>query len=96
MLPVDAEGKPLMNGVLYGVDGRAEAEVRYLTDIIGKDAIISQCGNALTSQSVGPKILWAETKTAQKLCPNCLYFNFNQLFGAAFDRTDSNRSLYSG
>ncbi len=62
MLPVDAEGKPLMNGVLYGVDGRAEAEVRYLTDIIGKDAIISQCGNALTSQSVGPKILWLKRK----------------------------------
>ncbi|WP_299748627.1 FGGY-family carbohydrate kinase [uncultured Boseongicola sp.] len=58
MLPVDAEGIPLMNGVLYGVDGRAETEVRELTDRIGEDTIIARCGNALTSQSVGPKILW--------------------------------------
>ncbi|WP_299686505.1 FGGY-family carbohydrate kinase [uncultured Tateyamaria sp.] len=58
MLPVDAQGAPLMNGVLYGVDGRAEAEVRALTDRIGEDTIIARCGNALTSQSVGPKILW--------------------------------------
>ena len=58
MLPVDRDGNPLMNGVLYGVDGRAEAEVRELTDRIGEDTIIARCGNALTSQSVGPKILW--------------------------------------
>lgn len=58
MLPVDAGGDPLMNGVLYGVDGRAEAEVRELTDRIGEDTIIDRCGNALTSQSIGPKILW--------------------------------------
>ncbi len=58
MLPVDATGAPLMNGVLYGVDGRAEAEVRELTERIGEDVLIARCGNALTSQSVGPKILW--------------------------------------
>lgn len=58
MLPVDASGTPLMNGVLYGVDGRAEAEVRELTDRIGEETIIARGGNALTSQSVGPKILW--------------------------------------
>lgn len=58
MLPVDARGAPLMNGVLYGVDGRAEAQVRALTDRIGESTIIARCGNALTSQSVGPKILW--------------------------------------
>jgi xylulokinase len=58
MLPVDADGTPLMNGVLYGVDGRAETEVHELTDRIGEETIIRRCGNALTSQSVGPKILW--------------------------------------
>ncbi|WP_299829732.1 FGGY-family carbohydrate kinase [uncultured Roseobacter sp.] len=58
MLPVDAQGTPLMNGVLYGVDGRAEAEVRELTDRIGEDVLIDRCGNVLTSQSVGPKTLW--------------------------------------
>lgn len=58
MLPVDAAGAPLMNGVLYGVDTRASAEIATLTDDIGADRILSTCGNALTSQSVGPKILW--------------------------------------
>lgn len=58
MLPVDAEGKPLMNGVLYGVDTRAEAEIASLNAQIGEDVVLERCGNALTSQSVGPKILW--------------------------------------
>ena len=58
MLPVDAAGTPLMNGVLYGVDTRAMEEVAELTERIGAERILDRCGNALTSQSVGPKILW--------------------------------------
>ncbi len=58
MLPVDAAGMPLMNAVLYGVDTRAEQEVTELTERIGEDVLLARCGNALTSQSVGPKILW--------------------------------------
>ncbi len=58
MLPVDAAGEPLMNGVLYGVDARASKEVDELTARIGEDVLLDRCGNALTSQSVGPKILW--------------------------------------
>ncbi len=58
MLPVDAAGEPLMNAVLYGVDGRAEREVAELTERIGENLLLDRCGNALTSQSVGPKILW--------------------------------------
>jgi len=58
MLPVDAAGKPLMNAVLYGVDGRASREVMELSERIGADVILERCGNPLTSQSVGPKILW--------------------------------------
>lgn len=58
MLPVDADGAPLMNAVLYGVDTRAAAQVHALTERIGEVTLIARCGNALTSQSVGPKILW--------------------------------------
>jgi xylulokinase len=58
MLPVDDRGRPLMNGVLYGVDTRASAEIAELTDAIGAGTIFERCGNALTSQSVGPKVLW--------------------------------------
>jgi xylulokinase len=58
MLPVDADGAPLMNAVLYGVDTRAAREIEDLTASIGADRILSHGGNALTSQAVGPKILW--------------------------------------
>lgn len=58
MLPVDAEGNALMNGVLYGVDTRAAKEIADLNAELGEDRILDRCGNALTSQSVGPKILW--------------------------------------
>jgi xylulokinase len=58
MLPVDAAGRALMNGVLYGVDTRAAVEIQELTARIGGEVILERCGNALTSQSVGPKILW--------------------------------------
>ncbi|WP_421852955.1 FGGY-family carbohydrate kinase [Oricola sp.] len=61
-LPVDADGRPLMNGVLYGVDARAEEEINELTERIGAETILDRCGNALTSQSVGPKILWLKRK----------------------------------
>lgn len=58
MLPVDADGVPLMNAVLYGVDTRAAVEIEELTAEIGVDELVRSGGNALTSQSVGPKILW--------------------------------------
>lgn len=58
MLPVDRDGTPLMNAVLYGIDVRAAQEIDELTQRIGADTLIARCANALTSQSVGPKILW--------------------------------------
>lgn len=58
MLPVDVEGNPLMNAVLYGVDTRAAREIEEMTQQIGAEVILERCGNALTSQAVGPKILW--------------------------------------
>lgn len=58
MLPVDANGAPLTNGVLYGVDTRATAQIARLNAEIGEARIFASCGNALTSQAVGPKILW--------------------------------------
>lgn len=58
MLPVDADGEPLSNAILYGVDTRATREIETLNERIGPDNIFTRCGNALTSQSVGPKILW--------------------------------------
>jgi len=58
MQPVDADGDPLRNAILYGVDTRTTEEIDILNERIGEDAIYEACGNHLTFQSVGPKILW--------------------------------------
>jgi xylulokinase len=58
MLPVDADGEALSNAALYGVDARAAKEIEELNAALGAERILERCGNALTSQSVGPKILW--------------------------------------
>lgn len=58
MLPVDAGGRPLRPGVLYGIDTRATEEIAWLNEHFGEDALFDLGGMALTSQAVGPKILW--------------------------------------
>ena len=58
MLPVDEQGKPLRPGVLYGIDTRAQVEIEWLNDHFGEEAMFELGGMALTSQAVGPKILW--------------------------------------
>lgn len=58
MLPVDAEGDALRQAVLYGIDTRAKDEIDEMTARYGADAILRHSGMALTTQAVGPKILW--------------------------------------
>ncbi len=60
LLPVADDGRPLRNGILYGVDTRATQEIADLNARIGEAAILSRAGTALTSQAVGPKILWVQ------------------------------------
>ena len=79
MLPVDKEGEPLMNAVLYGVDTRAYKEIEYLNKTIGKEKIFKFNGNALTSQQVGPKILWLKNNR-----PEIFSKTYKIVNGAAF------------
>ncbi|RQG86726.1 hypothetical protein EA462_16450 [Natrarchaeobius halalkaliphilus] len=58
MVPVDRSGDPLRPAILYGVDTRTTDEIELLNERIGTERIYGVCGNALTFQSVGPKILW--------------------------------------
>ncbi|HYH11092.1 MAG TPA: FGGY-family carbohydrate kinase, partial [Thermomicrobiales bacterium] len=58
MLPVDEDGRPLRPGVLYGIDTRAQAEIDWLNEHFGEGPIFELGGMALTSQAIGPKILW--------------------------------------
>ncbi|MGI8643467.1 MAG: FGGY family carbohydrate kinase, partial [Thermomicrobiales bacterium] len=58
VLPVDATGKPLRPGILYGIDTRAGEQIAKLNDQFGADALFALGGMALTSQAIGPKIQW--------------------------------------
>lgn len=50
--------RPLRPAILYGVDTRATAEIRLLTEEFGEEKILAQAGTLLSSQAVGPKIEW--------------------------------------
>ncbi len=58
LLPVDQAGRPLGPGILYGIDSRATAEIDWLNGHFGEDALFDLGGMTLTSQAMGPKILW--------------------------------------
>lgn len=60
LLPLDVAGKPLRKGILYGVDTRAIEEIGLLNERLGEAAIYEFSGMALTSQAIGPKILWLQ------------------------------------
>jgi xylulokinase len=58
LLPAAADGAPLRPAMLYGIDTRAEAEIRELTKRYGAETILGRCGSPLNSQAIGPKLLW--------------------------------------
>lgn len=60
MLPLDKNGKPLRPGILYGVDTRASEEIEILNKKLGADNIYKFSGMELSSQAIGPKILWMQ------------------------------------
>lgn len=53
-----AQGVPLRPAILYGIDTRATKQIAELNQTLGGDAIRERCGSALSSQAVGPKLLW--------------------------------------
>lgn len=58
VLPVDEEGKPLRPGILYGVDTRAVSQIEELENKYTREALVEFGGTRLTTQAIGPKILW--------------------------------------
>ena len=96
MLPVNADGAPLMNAVLYGVDTRASREIEDLTASIGAETIFARCGNALTSQSVGPKNSLAQAQPAEHLRPRTQVPQFDIVPRSPPDRPIRHRPLHCG
>lgn len=51
-------GESVRPAILYGIDTRATEEIDELSKKLGTDRILSETGSLLTSQAVGPKMLW--------------------------------------
>jgi xylulokinase len=98
VLPVDRDGNPLMNGILYGVDTRATAEIAELNALIGEDVILERCRNALTTQAAGPKMLWLKRNRpeiyakAHKFLNSTSFINFRLTGAYAIDHYSAGNS----
>jgi xylulokinase len=57
----DGNGEALRPAILYGIDTRAEAEIAELNERYSELEIRRRGGSALSSQAVGPKLLWLST-----------------------------------
>lgn len=62
LLLCDRRGNPVRPAILYGIDMRATAEIAELTERYGGDHIVARGGSALSSQAVGPKMLWVRRR----------------------------------
>lgn len=58
LLVCDDDLAPLRPAILYGIDTRAAAEIELLTEQLGDAEILRRGGSRLSSQAVGPKLLW--------------------------------------
>jgi xylulokinase len=58
LVPCDADGRPMRPAILYGVDSRAGGQIAALDAALGAERIVSRGGSRLSSQALGPKLLW--------------------------------------
>jgi len=58
LLPVGPDGAPLRPAILYGIDTRAVQEIADLNARYGEDTLYRAGGSVLSSQAIGPKIMW--------------------------------------
>ncbi|MCI8869373.1 MAG: FGGY-family carbohydrate kinase [Lawsonibacter sp.] len=57
-LPVDEACRPLRKAILYGIDARAEEEIRFLTGYYGPERVRALFGRPMSSGDIAAKILW--------------------------------------
>jgi xylulokinase len=60
VVPVDADGRPLRAGILYGIDTRATHDVDQLAEQFPPDLATALFGMPFSSQSVEPKLRWID------------------------------------
>lgn len=73
-LPIDKKNHPLRNAILYGIDTRSEKEIDEINKILGTEKILNNNQQPLTTQSVGPKILWYKKNEPEKFSRTDRFF----------------------
>jgi len=58
LVHLDCHGRVLRPAILYGIDTRSTQEIADLNAEFGAEAMAQLAGQYLTSQAMGPKILW--------------------------------------
>lgn len=58
VLVTDRDGEPLRPAILYGVDTRSTLQIERMTARFGASEMLHSCGSTLTTQAVGPKLVW--------------------------------------
>lgn len=82
LLLTDDRLEPTGPAVLYGIDMRATAEIAELTERYRADRIVARGGSALSSQAVGPKMLWEQRHRAGAWSRSTRWFNSNSFIAA--------------
>lgn len=82
LLLCDAQDEPVRNAILYGIDMRATQEIADLTQELGSDEILHRCGKALSTQAVGPKMLWVQRNEPEVWARARRWFNSNSFVTA--------------
>jgi len=65
-LPLDKNDRPLRNAILYGIDTRAKKEIEEINKVLGKEYILNNNKQPITTETVGPKILWYKKNEPEK------------------------------
>ncbi len=82
LLVCDEHVNPVRPAILYGIDGRAEREIAELTEELGADAILERCGKVLTTQAVGPKMVWLRRHEPEAWGRGTRWYNSNSYITA--------------
>lgn len=73
MLPVDAEGNPLRNGITCQ-DSRSIEELHYIVETIGYDRFVKIVGGRPAVAFLPNKILWFKSMNRNYLQRQCVSF----------------------
>lgn len=65
MVPLDEDGKPLHNAILYGIDNRSDREADELGQMIGAQYADTEYRPRLSAQFIGCRILWYKKNEPQ-------------------------------